>query len=192
MPLHATHPTKTGRPARAGRVRPHARTAVLVACLAGLPAMGCGESTDPGGGSGKAQEAPASPAASASTGPSRSPSPTLPVPADGEDAQACADGTCEIRVAASTSVPLPARWGIGPLEVTAVDAETVSIVAPFTTSEFSSNGSCGATFTGPSASGPGRLNLNCRAGEKPVVNDMALEVVGILDENAVLRVRPVT
>jgi hypothetical protein len=180
MPLRTTVVTKTSR------------AAVLAVCLAGLLTAGCGEPADAGGGPAEAKKRQSSPAASASSSPSPTPtpSPTLPVPADGEDVQACADGTCEIQVAKSDLIPLPEGWGLGPLEVIAVNAEAVQMVATFTVSDFSSNGLCGATFIGPSANGPGQAILNCRAGEKPVINTMELEVLGILDDKAVLSVRP--
>jgi hypothetical protein len=184
MPLHATVRTKTSR------------AAVLAVCLAGLLTAGCGEPADAGGGPAEAKKRQASPAASASPSPSPTPtptptpSPTLPFPDDGEDVQACADGTCEIRVAKSDMMPLPKGWGIGRLEVIAVNAEAVQMVGTLTASDFSSNGLCGATFVGPSANGPGQAILNCHVGEKPVINKMELEVLGILDGKAVLSVRP--
>jgi hypothetical protein len=132
----------------------------------------------------------ASPTASRPPKATASPTPSLPAPADGTNRRACADGSCEIRVTKPVSVPLPARFGLGSLEVTAVDDRTVTMVATLTQSEFSSDGGCGATFTGPSADSPGFATMTCHSGEKVALNKMGLTVVGVLDHAAVLRIRP--
>ncbi|MFC4013293.1 hypothetical protein ACFOY2_39120 [Nonomuraea purpurea] len=88
------------------------------------------------------------------------------------------------------TVPLPARFGLGPIEVTAIDGKTVTMVAPLTQSEFSSDGGCSATITGPAANASAYVDLTCPTGEKAVVNKMNLKVVGIVKKAAVIRIRP--
>lgn len=117
-------------------------------------------------------------------------SPTALAPADGEDPSACLDGSCEIRVTAPVTVPLPAHFGVGPLTVTAIDAGTVTMVLPLTGSQLSKEGDCSAGITGPTANAPAHVDMTCRAGANAVVNDMNLEVVAISDRSAVLRIRP--
>ncbi|WP_279552653.1 hypothetical protein [Streptomyces sp. DH24] len=131
-------------------------------------------------------------ASATSTAPAASPTPSMPVATDGKDVRACADGTCEIRVSPSARVPLPARLGLGPLQVTAIQDGTVAMFAPLIQSEFASDGGCSAAITGPGAGDSGSVGLTCSVGEKAVVNKMSLEVVGIdtADQAAVLRIRP--
>ncbi|MFI7639724.1 hypothetical protein [Nonomuraea sp. NPDC049400] len=88
------------------------------------------------------------------------------------------------------TVPLPARFGLGPVEVTAINGKTVRMVAPLTQSKFSSDGGCSATITGPAANAAPYVDLTCHTGEKAVFNKMKLEVVGIAKKAAVIRIRP--
>lgn len=75
-------------------------------------------------------------------------------PADGADPQACADGTCEVRVTAGVTVPLPEGFGVGPLTVTAVHATGVTVVTPLTMSQFAVDGTCSAGITGATVNAP--------------------------------------
>jgi hypothetical protein len=128
----------------------------------------------------------------ASPAPTASPVPSLPAAADGMDPNSCSDGRCEIRVTGPTTVPIPAQFGLGSIEVTAIGAQTVTMVVPLTRSNFSSDGGCSALITGQSASAPAHMDLTCHAGEKTIVNEMALEVAGIADGAAVIRIAPAT
>ncbi|MGP4026270.1 hypothetical protein [Actinomadura sp. 3N407] len=89
------------------------------------------------------------------------------------------------------TIPLLGGSGLGPIEVTAISDRTVRMVAPLTGAEFSSDGGCSSTFTGPGANTSAHMDLTCHAGEKAVVNMVSLEVAGIGDEGAVIRIRPV-
>jgi hypothetical protein len=93
-------------------------------------------------------------------------------------------------VTAPVTVPLPARYGLGPIEVTAISAQTVTMVAPLLQSEFSSDGGCQATFTGPAANSSAYVSLTCRTGDKAVINKLNLQAVGVTDQAAVIRIRP--
>jgi hypothetical protein len=87
-------------------------------------------------------------------------------------------------------VPLPARSGLGPVEVIAIDATTVNLVIPLTGTKFDSDGGCSPFITGPGAGSSGYVTLSCAEGDRSVVNKVAFEVLGIDDGAAVLRVRP--
>jgi hypothetical protein len=87
-------------------------------------------------------------------------------------------------------VPLPARSGLGPIQVTSIDAELVTMIVPLTKSEFSSDGGCSALFTGPAPGFSAYASLTCRAGEKNVTNQVAIEVATIADGAAIIRISP--
>ncbi len=198
------------------RSRPLARvllgtaTAVaLVSCSAQEPAPGDAAASrapataSPTSSGGSPATAPAtSPAASsppsttasttASATPSATPSPRrkLPDAADGGNRRSCADGRCEIRVKRKAQIPLPARYGIGPIQVTGVSSRTVTMFAPLTSSNFSKGTGCAASITGPSQGAPGYVILDCSVGMKTVINKMRLEVLGAVGKTAVIRIRP--
>lgn len=164
---------------------------VLLTVLATGMLVSC--SSNESGSEGTAASTSAPPRASATSAvPTASPTTSLPAAADGENTRACADGTCEIRVSSPAKVPLPARLGLGPLEVTAIEDETVSMVAPLIQPEFASDGVCEGTVTGPGAGISGNVALICHVGKTAVLNKVSLEVVGIdiADQAAVLRIRP--
>jgi hypothetical protein len=86
-------------------------------------------------------------------------------------------------------VPLPARTGLGPVEVIAVDATAVTMVIPLTGPKFDSDGGCSPFITGPAAGSSGFVTLSCAAGDRGVLNKVTLEVPEIADGSAVLRAR---
>ncbi|GHB88995.1 hypothetical protein GCM10010306_100100 [Streptomyces umbrinus] len=108
-----------------------------------------------------------------------SPSPTGP----------CADGTCEIEVAVGDVVTVPEKYGLGPIEVTAITGGEVEMVAPLTGSGYSVSGCSGGG--GVSSKGSGGVGLSCGEGPAATINDaMSLKVVEIRDAGAVLRIEP--
>lgn len=176
-----THAQSVTRPRLLTRVLLSAAvTAVVASCSSNEPATD--RATAP---TSAPATAPATP-----TSPASSPTPSPTPPADGDNARACADGTCEIRVTAPATVPLPARFGLGPIEVIAVDARTVTMVAPLLQPEFSSDGGCESAFTGPAANSSAYVSLTCHTGDKTVINKMNLQAVGVTGRAAVLRIRP--
>ncbi|MDT0347013.1 hypothetical protein [Streptomyces litchfieldiae] len=176
------------------RTQPTAAAVVIAAVLAALTS--CSSDGDPAADqpsepAAQTSEDPAPPTPTPTPSPSPSPSPSLPEPADGENAEACADGTCEIRVTEGASLPVPQSFGLGPIEVISVNEEEVQLFGPMTQSRYSSDGGCSMSITGPTATSPGFLGLTCPAGNTGIINDaMSLEVVGILDAAAVLRIQP--
>ncbi|MFC8665798.1 hypothetical protein [Streptomyces sp. NPDC057199] len=146
-----------------------------------------GASADPGP-AGTATTAPAGDEPLATPTISAPPSPTA---SDGTRYAACADGTCEIRVAEGAEVPVPARLGLGPVAVIMISDGAVTVFAPLTRSEFSSDGGCQAAFTGPAENSSAYAEMTCDEGAGGVVNQMKLRVV-VGDGAAILRIRPAT
>lgn len=84
---------------------------------------------------------------------------------------------------------LPQRYGLGPIEVTAITADEVEMIAPLTGSGFALSGCSGGG--GVSSQGRGGVRLTCKLGSVATVNDvMNLEVVEIRATTAVLRIKP--
>ncbi|MGW6903064.1 hypothetical protein [Streptomyces sp. NPDC054940] len=176
------------------------RPSVGVLALALLLA-GCGSASD-GGTSADPRPSGSVTASSAGDEPPSTPTPsaprstappsTPPTAADGTRYSACADGTCEVRVTKEATVPVPERFGLGPVMVSAISGGTVMLFAPLTQSEFSSDGGCEASFTGPAADSSAFAQMTCDRGAKAVVNQMGLQVVDVTDGAAILRIRPAT
>ncbi|MEW2320296.1 hypothetical protein AB0926_03945 [Streptomyces griseoincarnatus] len=117
--------------------------------------------------------------ASSTPTPSASPSPTGP----------CADGSCEVTVGAGDVVEVPASYGLGPIEVTAVGGDDVEMVAPVHGSGYSIAGCSGGGSVTPQ--GGGGVRLRCGTGPAATVNDvMRLTVVEVRGKTAVLRIAP--
>ncbi|WP_147268291.1 hypothetical protein [Spongiactinospora rosea] len=87
-------------------------------------------------------------------------------------------------------MPLPRRFGIGPIRVTGVEDDTITMVVPLTRSKFESDGGCSATLIGSSADAPAHWDLTCRSAEKVTINQMTLTVTDITDKAAIIRIRP--
>lgn len=174
--------------------RPAVGVVALALLLAGCgSASGGGTSADPG----PARTAGASPAATSpagSTPPAKpsTPAPPSPTASDGKRYAACADGTCEVSVAEGTEVPVPGRFGLGPVTVTAISDGAVTMFAPLTQPDFSSDGGCPSAFTGPAENSSAYAELTCDEGATGVVNRMKLRVVDVGDKTAILRIRPAT
>jgi hypothetical protein len=101
----------------------------------------------------------------------------------------CAGGTCQIEVAVGDVVAVPERYRLGPIEVTAITAAAVEMVAPLTGSGFSVSGCSGGG--GVSSQGGGGVRLTCTVGVAATINDvMSLEVVEVRATVAVLRIKP--
>ncbi|MFD5476486.1 hypothetical protein [Streptomyces hawaiiensis] len=101
----------------------------------------------------------------------------------------CADGRCEIEVAVGDVVTVPERYGLGPIEVTAITGGKVEMAAPLTGSGYSVSGCSGGG--GVSSEGNGGVRFSCGEGPAATMNDaMSLKVVKILDTAAALRIEP--
>ncbi|RLL66331.1 hypothetical protein [Streptomyces sp. Z26] len=178
--------------------------ALLLTALTALTACSSDGDAD-GGGDGGGSRADGRPGEGTSAPPGPGPSeskreskpepepsaePSLPDPADGTDRQACADGTCEVRVKEGDVVPVPERYGFGAMTVTSVEAGTLVLSAVLYGTEFVNDSGCAMSITGPSADAPGSIALTCDAGTEGALNGMRLKVAGVADGAAVLRLRP--
>ncbi|MFF0011730.1 hypothetical protein [Streptomyces sp. NPDC005374] len=84
---------------------------------------------------------------------------------------------------------VPARYGLGPIKVTAIADGKVDMVAALTGSGYSVSGCSGGG--GVSSAGGGGVGFSCSEGPAATINNaMSLKVVDILDAAAVLRIEP--
>ncbi|WP_254586587.1 hypothetical protein [Streptomyces sp. AC04842] len=147
--------------------------AAAVLCLASCSSGG-------GGGGGKNPSASGRDA-SASTSASGTPSPSPTGP--------CADGTCEVTVGVGDVLEVPATYGLGPIEVTAVGGDDVEMVAPLHGSGYSIAGCSGGGSV--TSQGGGGVRLRCGTGPTATLNDvMRLTVVEVNGKTAVIRIAP--
>lgn len=101
----------------------------------------------------------------------------------------CGDGTCEIEVEVGDEIVVPDDYGLGPIEVTDIADDEVTMVAPLTGTGYSVNGCSGGG--GTTSNGGGGVEMRCGEGPAATVNDaMSLKVVEIKDATAVLRIEP--
>ncbi|MEU4009985.1 hypothetical protein [Streptomyces pseudogriseolus] len=159
--------------------------AAVVAVVLSLASCSSGDDGDgSGGGGGKDRSAGGGDAtASASASPTSSPSPSPTGP--------CADGSCEITVGVGDVVEVPAAYGLGPIEVTAVGGGEVEMTAPVPGSGYSIAGCSGGG--GVTSQGGGAVRIQCGVGPAATLNDaMRLTVVEVRGKNAVLRIAPVS
>ncbi|WP_225656117.1 hypothetical protein [Streptomyces pseudogriseolus] len=169
-------------------VRTSSTSPALAAVVAvGLSLASCSSGDDgdgSGGGGGKDRSAGGGDAtASASASPTSSPSPSPTGP--------CADGSCEITVGVGDVVEVPAAYGLGPIEVTAVGGGEVEMTAPVPGSGYSIAGCSGGG--GVTSQGGGAVRIQCGVGPAATLNDaMRLTVVEVRGKNAVLRIAPVS
>lgn len=166
---------------------PCLRVLPLILLGAGLAACSPDAPVTPPPASAPPASAPPASAPPASTAPT---TPSAIAPADGTNLRACGDGTCEVEVSSGDEVPLPKGSGLGPAEVTAVDAAAVGMLLPLTGTDFDSDGGCSPFITGPGAGTSGFVTMSCAAGDKATVNKVTFEVLAITGDAAVLRVRP--
>lgn len=86
-------------------------------------------------------------------------------------------------------VTVPEKYGLGPIEVTAITGGEVEMVAPLTGAGYSVSGCSGGGSV--SSKGSGGVGLSCGEGPAATINDaMSLKVVEIRGAGAVLRIEP--
>jgi hypothetical protein len=84
---------------------------------------------------------------------------------------------------------VPEKYGLGPIEVTAITGGEVEMVAPLTGSGYSVSGCSGGGSV--SSEGSGGVRLSCGKGPAATINDaMSLQIAEILDTTALLRIEP--
>ncbi|MFZ4150727.1 hypothetical protein [Streptomyces pseudogriseolus] len=157
--------------------------AAVVAVVLSVASCSSGDDGDGSGGGGKDRSGGGADATvSAASSPTSSPSPSPTGP--------CADGSCEITVGVGDVVEVPAAYGLGPIEVTAVGGGEVEMTAPVPGSGYSIAGCSGGG--GVTSQGGGAVRIRCGVGPAATLNDaMRLTVVEVRGKNAVLRIAPV-
>ncbi|MFB9411230.1 hypothetical protein [Dactylosporangium matsuzakiense] len=144
--------------------------AVVLACASACAAKSAGGSPSP-------------PPAGSASAPARVEAPSA------APSGPCAGGACQIEVGVGDVVVVPERYGLGPIEITAISGTTVEMVAPVTGSGFGVSGCSGGG--GVSSQGGGGVRLRCQVHTAGTVNDvMSLEVVEVRGTTAVLRIKP--
>jgi hypothetical protein len=161
--------------------------------LTALLSAGCGSA-----GSAGSAAPPARPdSIPASTIPSTHPTTTTTTAVtatDGTNLGACADGNCEVQVTGPVTIPVASSLGVGPVSVTAIQTDTVSITIAATAGQVSDNctgdpscvpdmrssfGGGGADATVATATG--------HAGAMFIVNQLTVDVVTVGTGTAILR-----
>ncbi|MFI5908589.1 hypothetical protein [Dactylosporangium sp. NPDC051541] len=129
---------------------------------------------------------PTRPATASSTAPPPIPSSAIPSPAP---TGPCATGTCRLEVKVGDAVTVPDRYGLGPIQITAITPSSVEMTAPLTGSGFSVTGCSGGG--GVSSQGGGGVALTCRLNTPGTINNaMILEIAEIHAPTAVLTIKP--
>jgi hypothetical protein len=164
---------------------------VLVAFSAvGVLVAGCGSSNS----AAPPPSAPDKPAAT-TTAPTTTVPPTTTVvtAADGTNLAACEDGDCEVRVTPSTSIPLRSSLGVGPVSVTDIQADTVTVSVAASAGDISDNctgdpscvpdmsGSFGGGGDATVASATGHVGANV------ILDRLTVSIVAVHAGSAVLR-----
>lgn len=93
----------------------------------------------------------------------------LPAAGDGENLDACADGSCEVLVSASTAVPVPRRYGFVLMRVRSIAGGVVEI---------------GVKVEG------GAMMSPLHTGRSTIMNGIEVEAVAVGDGKAVLSLSP--
>ncbi|HEX3784654.1 MAG TPA: hypothetical protein VHX38_33755 [Pseudonocardiaceae bacterium] len=121
---------------------------------------------------------------------------TAPVPAtaaDGTNLGACTAGNCEVQVSDGTSIPLSASLGVGPVTVTGIQPDTVSITmavsAGQVTSDCTGDPSCVADLQSSLDGGAGSTTVQAtgHVGAMCIVNQLTVTVVAVGPGPAILR-----
>ena len=111
----------------------------------------------------------------------------LPAAADGADATACGDGTCEIEVSAAGPIPLPAAAG-ATMVLAAVGNDSVTLAFTPAGVDFSSGcDPVGACTNQLNAGVPGSV-VKADAGATVTFNNAVVVVAGVAGTTALLRI----
>ncbi|MGH3381918.1 MAG: hypothetical protein ACRDP6_45035 [Actinoallomurus sp.] len=163
----------------------------LLAGVALLALAGC-TSTDHG-----AARAPATNPATATASPTPRPSPTPASPtlrkaADGTHLRRCEDGTCEVKVTGSATIPLDRRkFKVSSVRVVSIRRGAVSFTITSASSVMDvscENGGCGGELVGTS---PPTYHPAGHAGARITANKITVSVVSVAGRSAILRLSPV-
>lgn len=119
---------------------------------------------------------------------STSPPAPLPQATDGDNLAACTHGSCVVRVKTSSVIPLDSQLGVLNIRVEAIDPHRVSLATDLGPGHIESYGcSLSVTNATVTTTAPGSARTICAAGGKVIFDKMAMGVVAIAQDTAVLR-----
>ncbi|MGQ0841795.1 hypothetical protein [Actinokineospora sp.] len=163
---------------------------VVLAALASL-AAGCSSTTEgtPVAASTSATKVTTTTAKTTAT----TPPPTAA--ADGTDLTACADGTCEVRIAGEAGIPVAPASGIAFFQVAEVTADAVSMAFVAGPGSFSfgcdGDARCESSVVGASAGSPAIAYATGHQGARFTANRLTAAVIAVGGGSAILRITTV-
>jgi hypothetical protein len=170
------------------------RTGLLtMAVVAGVLSTGCGVGTSAPAGQ---HAVPATTSLSKRTTTTTTAPPTTTTvavtAADGTNLGACANGNCEVQVASGASIPLSGSLGVGPVAVTGIQPDTVSISITVTASQVSDNctgdPSCLSNLSANVVTGSAAVaQTTGHVGANLIVNQLTVTVAAVGPGSAILR-----
>jgi hypothetical protein len=108
--------------------------------------------------------------------------------ADGGNVAACADGRCEVAVAAGTAIAVPQSMAVQDLTLTEVSSDQITITAHDIGT--TSNGTCSGPSVCHLSTDNGAVSATMGKDARLTENGLALTVVGIDGGTAVLKIEP--
>lgn len=120
---------------------------------------------------------------------STAPPAPLPRAADEDNLSACADGSCVVRVKASSAIPLDPRLNVLNIRVEEINPARISFAMDVAPGNFEAWG-CSLAVTNGTATTPGLLRTQCNLGGKVIFEKMAMGVVAIDQNVAIIRLIP--
>ena len=172
------------------------RLSHLLVCGAALGLAACTSTADPVPPSASAAVAPpavpTSAAAPSASAPSAAPSApaVLPKAADGKRLSACRDGRCEVVVSAKKSIELSGSLGLYAVAVHQVKGDEIGLFASLRGGgKFSCDGDeeCQVSVQGASGQYPASAQFTAHPGARIEVAKLRIQVVAVVDKQAVLR-----
>ncbi|WP_162907933.1 hypothetical protein [Allorhizocola rhizosphaerae] len=123
-----------------------------------------------------------------------SPSPAITSAADGANLDACADGTCEVRLDAPATIAVDKTFGVDVLRVVSFTQTEVTfdvVDAPGGGFSFGcDHESCAMSVTGASIASPARGTGSASTNARITANRLVVEVVAVSDTYTILRLTP--
>ncbi|MBB5851403.1 hypothetical protein HDA45_001490 [Amycolatopsis umgeniensis] len=114
-------------------------------------------------------------------------SPEPPKPADGGDLTACSDGLCEVSAPVGGKMTLPERTRVRSVTVQSIEGDIVALIARGIGPR--QGGSCTGKRCEASAKGSD-FKAMLGPGSGVTYNDLAIDLLGIGDGAAILRIKP--
>jgi hypothetical protein len=120
---------------------------------------------------------------------STAPPAPLPRAADGDNLAACAGGSCVVRIKASSVIPLNPQLTALNIRVEEITPDQVNFAIDTTSINIHAWG-CSLSLTNSTPPAPALLRTHCPSGGKVIFDKMAMGVVAISQDVAIIRVIP--